>query len=220
MDIKFVAFFIILLIPISSAVEFSLISPKEINLDEEFSVTIDFQSEEAYDLKIYVHDDVQAYSEIYNGNEWKSTHYYLLRVLPAQKEFKLISHYAGETKICAKIRKPNSTPSPEKCNNIKVIQSESRQETEGEKEMHEEPENIPEETPQEQPKQSLPPPTQKEEEKPFEQERIILNAPAPPVTEEAPKIYRTKQEKMRLGIIYGFSIFTVIIIILLALKKL
>lgn len=212
---KFLLLFILLL-PLTSALEFSLISPKEANLNEEFSVSIEIDSQETYDVKIYVTDDVKAFSEIYNGNEWKSTHYYLLSALPEQEEFKLLAHQEGETKICAKLRKQGSTPTEEKCNDIKIIQAEKTKETPKEETLKEESPN-PEKT-QTTNQESLVKQNLKIEE-PRQPEKIILSSPIESLKEE-PQTYRTKQEKTRLGIIYGFSIFTIIIIVLLALRKL
>jgi len=49
-----------------------------------------------------------------------------------------------------------------------------------------------------------------------QKEKILLNSPG----KNTESSLATKQEKMRLGIIYGFTFFCLVVIILLALKKL
>jgi hypothetical protein len=216
---------LIFLIPLSSSADFSLTSPNQITQGEEFTTSIVIGSQEIYDVKISIeNEEGKALSKTLNNEIWKSSFYYIKFALPRQKDFKIIiSDLSGETEICAKLRKPNSSPTEKICNKIEILPSTSsttQEQTSQNSETQEEPFN-------QEPVQEIPE-TQKSEQKTslIEQdktkglsysqpEKIILNSPK----EESAK-FTSKTEKTRLWIIYSFSLFTIIIIILLSLRKL
>src|SRR3989344_2344507 len=112
----------LIFIPSASASNLTLISPSEVNLNSEFSVSIDLPSEETYDVKIFVHEAAREFSEIFNGAEWMSPHFYIVGAFPEKKEFSIISHYFGETNICARLRKASQHSNiVETCNPIKIL---------------------------------------------------------------------------------------------------
>ena len=211
------------LIPLSSAIEFTLTYPGEVILDEPFSVTINSDSQETHDAKIFVNSDVKTDSEIYDGKEWQSPHYYLKEVFPGQKEFLLISHFLGTTQICARLRKAGGNSFVEKCGEIRIVEGDSQEQGEEEEEDEQEDEEESEPNEESNKENNLVENKTQVKESPDEpeqqSEKIFLNAPQEPKT-EGTEVYKTKKEKTRLGIIYSFIVLTVIIIILLALRKL
>ena len=118
---------LILLIPLAYSLEFGLDSPKTVNLNEEFTATINADTSDIYDVKIFVHEPIKKFSEIYDNSSWRSPHLYLNSAFPEQKEFKIISHYQGETKICARLRKSGEISFKETCNEIIVNPASSQE---------------------------------------------------------------------------------------------
>lgn len=221
---------ILFLLQIASAIDFDILYPNEINLDEEFTVKIEANTEEEYDVKIYVHDDTKEFSEIHDGTAWRSPYKFLLSIFPSKNEFLLISHYGGETQLCVKLRKSMDTQDvSEICGLIKVIANqededeweeseeeanEENKEDEGALEKDNEVEEIPLPTGNNSSREFL------SEEQNTQQERIMLNSPKNQESANENKIVITRQQKIRLGVIYAFAIFCVFVIILLALRKL
>ena len=226
---------VISLIPISLALDFSLDSPDSVNQDEEFIVTINSNETDTYDVKIFVEDpssSPKTISQIFNEDEekYQNSYFYLKEIFPQQSEFKIKITKAGNWEICARLRK--SSPSFPICNPITVEENqneetqeeneEAEQDAEEEQDNEEIEQNIeeenttqPEDTSKEESEKQLENPTIS----PTSQEPIFLNQKI----EENPKasqVLRTKQEKILLYIVYAFTLFTIIIIILLALKKL
>ena len=215
-----------------SSLDFNVISPAEVVLNREFTVKIEADTQEDYDVKIYVHDDTKDFSEIYDGIAWRSPYKFLLTAFPSKKEFLIISHYEGETNLCVKLRK-SADPKDvsETCRPIK-INSDQQEENEEETEDEETPsednnsnENIPnsEENELQENISAAKNDSNIEflsSEKNLQQERIVLNSPKIQQSSNENGIIATKQQKIRLGIIYAFAIFCVFIIILLALRKL
>src|SRR3989338_560791 len=77
------------LIPLSSALDFQFISQAEANAKESFQASINAETSDIYDVKIFVEDsNKKIVSEIYS-DIWKSGFYYLKSVFPEKKEFKV-----------------------------------------------------------------------------------------------------------------------------------
>ncbi|GEM_PF-6328262 len=204
----------------TSAIEFSFNSPEKIKVDEEFEITINLDDKETYDVKAFVHDDNREYSEIFSEGSWENPYFYLKGVFPGQKTFKLIAHKALETKVCVKLRKSSSkAPAGEVCNNIIVEDNpgnsaqNNNQQTQNNQSMQvrsNEPKNQAEgENQIEQVQDNL--------NKAPEKDKIVLEYDE---GENEKEDFMTKQEKVRLGVLYSFAGVAVLIIILLALKKL
>nr|AQS33457.1 hypothetical protein [uncultured archaeon] len=208
-------------ISLTSALEISINSPLEVDLNEEFTVSINADSSETHDVKIFIHssDDEKIeqneyISEIYSDG-WKNPYYYLKESFPEKKEYKIKATSSPAKEICARLRKTGTSSFSTQCQSIKVLKSETEEETEDAEEDNEEIKenasigNIQDDLPQ----QQIAQPSQLS----LNSEKLFLNSPS---EEKAQKTFITKQEKTRLGIIYSFTAFTLVVIILLALKKL
>ena len=71
------------------AIEVVFNAPQEVSVGEEFDVTIMGETSEIYDVKIYVGEINGYLSKIYRDNSWKSPHFYIQSVFPAQKTFSI-----------------------------------------------------------------------------------------------------------------------------------
>lgn len=222
--------FIIILTAINlssvSALEINLTSPDSVFLNEKFEVSITADTLETHDVKIYVEDEnSKTISQILNGNEWKSSYYYIKAAFPETKEFKLKITKQGIWNICLRIRK-DGTSNPV-CNEISVISS-SAEENEEEPSNSKENNSSEEQTKTEQKIEKIPEQTnttiQEIPNTPLkettENKRIVLNSKPQNTQTKSQEIFTTKKEKTRLAIIYGFAVFSVVIIILMALRKL
>ncbi len=231
----------------TNALEFQLISPPEANAKESFLASINAETSDTYDVKLFVENPAKkVVSEIYN-DAWKSGFYYIKSVFPEKKEFKIrIITDAGSYQLCARLRKTGKTSFDEKCNPIKLNpaqnpdpdlkeskekKSSSSKDKDSSKKENNNEENEESITPQinniknttieNQPIKSS---SEKEqlsnpiEEKP---ERIILNSKSqksPELSESTP--FNTKYQTKQIYILYAFLAICIFIIILLALKKL
>ena len=113
-------FLFIFLVSLTTAIEFTIESPSFIEKDSEFNVKINSAETAEHDVKIFVYKDTKEFSEIFVDDKWKSTHNYILSAFPSKKSFKLISHYAGNTKVCARLRESGKSPFKEVCNDIEI----------------------------------------------------------------------------------------------------
>ena len=181
----------------ASAIEFEFISPQEVNAESEFQVEITAETAEDYDVKIYVHGDTRQYSEIFDGEKWRSPFNYISSSVPSVSTYRIIPHYIGETEICIKLRKASDNVDVSSaCNQISVLGESSQSaisENNGEEEKFE------------------------SDSEDFNNERIILNSPN---LEKNSYQTVTSDQRLRIWILYSFSFFCLVIIILLALKTL
>jgi hypothetical protein len=204
--------------PLISAIELQLDSPEFVKLEEAFSTEISADTTEDHDVKIFIrNNEDNLISEIFSDG-WKNPYYYLKEAFPEQSEFKIQALETGKHEICLRLRQTGKTSFDEKCNEIEILEKEEKQEelqsTEDISEKIEEPT-----------KKQL----ESNENKLINQientsytkltnpnEKIILNSRL-----NNPDIkFTTKKGNLRSGILYTFTAFCVIIIILLALKKL
>ncbi len=220
MKVMVISFLLLFLISNVSGLNFSIESPSEAG--NEFNVKIISDENEKYDVKIFVGNSTsKTISEIFSDG-WKSSYYYVKSAFPEKKEFRIkVNDFEGETKVCARLRKVNSTSFSESCNNIKI----NNEKVEGSENVEEEKieddkEKIITENKNSEIEEKL-----KEEEKvenisnkiesDFIDGKIILNE-----VKKDNEIFISKREKTRTWVVYSFTIFCVIIIILLALRKL
>jgi len=84
-----------LLASFSQALEISIDYPQEVKINEVFSVSIDADTSEIYDIKIFVHssedEEIKSeeyISEIFN-DDWANPWYYLQDSFPSQKEYEV-----------------------------------------------------------------------------------------------------------------------------------
>lgn len=204
---------LLLVLPNISALDFGLDSPDEVKLNEEFTATINADTSDIYDVKIFVHTSEdqkitsdECISEIYN-NDWENPWYYLKESFPDKKQYKIrVISNSGNQEICARLRKTGASAFDTKCNPIAIKDSEIKE---------------PEQTPEEPEKQSrekisFPSPEKTISPAATNDTKLTLNSPA----QQTLKPLTTKQGKTRAYLAYSFTIFTIIIIILLALRKL
>ena len=187
----------IFLIPFIASLDFNFDYPNSAIQDEEFSVNLDLSTNDDYDVKIFIYKDSKEYSEILSGEEWKSPKYYLISAYPKNKEFKLISHYIGDTEICVRLRETGKSSFSEECKPILIKEKEDTINNETKKLEKETQENF--------------------SSKSVADDPIILNSPISP---KKNSVLITRTEKIRNYILYSFLFLAVIIIILLALRKL
>ncbi|MBU0761188.1 MAG: hypothetical protein KJ600_04565 [Nanoarchaeota archaeon] len=216
----------------ASALELSLNSPGQVEINEEFSVLISADSDENFDVKIFVHksesDKIPSsdyISEIYSEDKesWSNPWYYLQEVFPEKTEYKIkVTESPGNQQICLRLRKSSVRDSgfEQICQEIKITGEEQTQEeqTPVEEEIQEEKETVHEE------EIEIDLSDASEEIKPLstnsnENEKILLNSKQSQDQDE-PQVLKTKQGKNRTWIIYAFTSFCVVLIILLALRKL
>lgn len=221
---KAASFFIISLIislPAIFALEISFDSPSSVKVNEEFGVTIKADSDETYDVKIFVHTSEdksiargEYISEIFQNGEWKDSWFYLKESFPEEKEFKIrVLSSSGERKICTRLRKTSTQSTSINCKEIIILQEEEKvEEIVPSKKDEFLTQQAEEEKPEEQPKKEQP--LQQLSEKTTE--KILLNSP-----EQAPFLeITTKKEKTRTGILYSFIFLITAILIFLALRRL
>jgi hypothetical protein len=217
-------------LPNVKAIGFSFNAPSSVEIDEEFTVSISTQEavNEDFDIKIFVHKSKEYeiprstyISEIYNEEKdsWLDPWYYLKENFPDESEFDIrVTESPGRQMLCVRLRQSKNNEDgyfDEKCEEIDIEGSNNKN---PEKEDDDETENeedkkpdlvyysnsykIPEE-----------PITQKTE----EVEHIItLSAPKKPSKETI----ETPEFKSRNYIIYSFFGFLLLLVILLALKRL
>lgn len=216
------------LIPIAASLEIDLEFPDEVEIDEEFTVEISADSDEEYDVKIFVHEsdsdeiDRDDYvSEIYDeGDEsWEDSWYYLKNTFPDQEEYELrIFDGEGDLEICVRLRESSDRDAgfEQECDLIEVFEAETDEDENkrGSEESRDGP-RIWRNTQEEEPRE-----TELETEALSQpQEKIILNKNPPKKEQEKEKIITPEGNKRNI-LIYSFTGFCILVIVLLALRKL
>ena len=117
----------------SIALELLLNSPNKVEVNEEFQVSIDLDSQDLYDIKVFAHNSQdegvsrdEYISEIFNTekDDWQSSWNYLSRSFPNEDKYKFkILKSPGERQICVRVRKSGADASISKCNSIIVADS-------------------------------------------------------------------------------------------------
>lgn len=218
--------------PFSSAANLSLDSPAEVDLEEEFSVSISADSSDVQDVKVFVHDSDDAkidkseyISEIYNDG-WKDSYYYVKQAYPDTKDYKIrVLNSPGERQICVRLRKTGSSSFSTKCNPIVVIDSpDSNKDKKSDKNSNEDQEEDEEDmgpAKREIVYSVQPNITKPAENKTLSYEpdnKIVLNSGAK--IKLSQKALTTPEGNKTNFLIYGFTGFCILIIVLLALRKL
>jgi len=211
-----------------SALEFSFDSPTEVEIDEEFDVVINAETNEIYDVKIFVWKDEKSntISEIFKENQWKNPHYYLQDVFPENNIFKnKVLEGNGIREICIRMRVADTNGFDEVCQPISILESsggggDSPEDNEDESSGEEGEENEngdvagdDEETSQEENDKQ----EKKDEPRSATTGKIVLNSPK---EYDVNKEFVSTEKKVRGGVIYGFLALCVFLIILLALRRL
>jgi len=194
-------------------IEIELEYDEEIYNDEEFNVDLDFFNlgNYSYDLKIYLtfNNNDTIISETYNEEEekWSSSTYYIENFIRGKGNktgdtiLRIDSDYLnfyGEVRIRVKLRKNNETNSiADVEKKIKIIEREIKNDEESINQEQQETQNISEGS---------------------SENTIYLNNPKDIKRQES-KIYNSKTQYLKEYSIYGFSLFCVLIIILLITRR-
>ena len=210
-------------LPLASSLELSFNYPKDVKINKEFTVSIEADSSEQYDVKVFVHkskddkiDRNEYISEIYNDG-WKDSYLYIKGSFPEQSNYKIrVTSSPGQQEICARLRKTGSTSFSTQCERINVGEDEPEEE-DAPKEAKKEIERaiIKEET-DSSPKEST---VQEFRQLSQNQERIVLGSkPLNAPTQN--KVIITPEGTKKKFLIYGFTGFCVLVLVLLSLRKL
>lgn len=219
-----ILFFLLFLAQVLAA-DFDFVSPDSVEQKEEFTVSINFETQENYDVKIFVHNsedekiEREEYLSEIDNDGWKDSWFYLKEAFPDKKEYDLrVTGESGEELICVRLRKSGADSFETLCKQITVISQEKDEEVqEPEENKKEEVETPSEETVQNDTniEEKIQPLLQPKPE--VKEEKIILNKKQ---IKEEPKILVTKQQSIRNAIVYSFLLVCIAIIVLLSLKKL
>lgn len=207
-----------------SALDFSVTAPDEASIDEEFTVTVAADTTEIYDVKVFAYSGSKSdyISQIWRDNAWKSPHFYLAGVFPGQTQFEVkITQGGSGAELCARMRKDGQSTYSEQCKALTITGAPASGTEEDEDEDADE-ENDASENDETEDADSLDDPTPApavaittlSADAPT---KLVLNAPTAEINkrEEVTVTYKT-----RVGVIYAFIVFCVILVILLALRKL
>ena len=123
---------LIILIPLSSALNFDFSYPKEVSVNETFSVSIDLESTKTFDVKIFVHqvnNKTIARSDILsntlNKGKWQSSWFYISSAFPETKDYQInVNSQADNSEICVQLRESNKSSFTKICKQI-IITSDS-----------------------------------------------------------------------------------------------
>ena len=233
-----------------SSLEFTFDSPDEVEIGEEFDVLISANTNEIYDVKIFVWKEEKSntISEIFKDGEWKSPFHYLQDVFPEETNFrKKVLEGEGTREICVRMRVADTGGFDEVCQPILVLEDsedegeensdedeESEEEDSGEEENDEESsqeedsddefdeddeseENSEDESDEEENMEEF---SQEQEGNELQSKttgKIVLNSPE---KRNENKEFVSSEKKVRIGVVYGFLILCVFLIILLSLRRL
>lgn len=224
----------------------TLNSPAEVQAENEFIVSVDalnYDSSLTYDVKIYVNESTTSdrnQSEIYDSSKssWQTSFNYLIGVFPGNNQFKIKSHYIGKTIICFQLRQTGTSYDSKNkvCNAIIVDEPEENQSNSG-GDNSDNDNNNSDSNLQEQSHlnsttenlsdtnsslhstisyyaQSLRPSSSTQTLQNIDNSKIVLS----PKKAAGTDIFVTSQEKLRLYLIFGFTILCVIIILFLSFR--
>jgi hypothetical protein len=98
-------------------------APESVTENMPFEVTINFESSDTYDVKIFVHlEDKNNYiSQVNDGGTWRSPRTYMKETFPSQQTYEVkILDFMGEAELCARLRKTGASSFSEVCQPINV----------------------------------------------------------------------------------------------------
>ncbi len=216
-----------------SAEDFSFSAPDNVVLNSSFEVVINSNLTEIHDVKIYIQNEQNATVSQIENEGWKSSFYYYKSIFPQKKLFNIRAvKYTDRAEICVRLRNTQSQKSsPPICIPIKIslspIAQELNEETSdsGLNEANEEIDDennsdIESEIEAESTTQEINIENENLEKESMQLDKIHLNPRNQSYTPNKSSVFITKTERLRLFAVYGFSIFAVILLVLLAWKKL
>lgn len=122
--ILYISLFLVLSsLPLVSA-RFSFDAPDSAFLGENFTVSVKFDSEDTYDVKVVVQDsEKKTASDIWDGTAWKSSFYYLSAAFPDKESFTLRVHSpVHNASLCVRLRKTGSSTYEETCKPLLIVE--------------------------------------------------------------------------------------------------
>jgi len=235
---------LLILMPLSTAIDFTIQAPNQADINQEFTVIISSAETETHDIKIFIYKDTVSniISEIKSEGSWKNPYYYLKEVFPTNKEFTIkVIEEPGERELCARLRQTGKSAYSQQCQAITISSQSTPTDNDGNNQDNQQPDpepdndelsqntdsddqpsSAPSTTPTaqvtNQPEPSNTAQDLSDINSPSSQEPIFLNPTSTQSTQ--PQTYTTSEGKKPIYILIGFTILCVIIIILLALRKL
>jgi hypothetical protein len=228
-----------------SALEFSFDYPENVNVNEDFTVSLELDSVDKFDVKIFIHNSEDEkttrgdyISDIYNPikEEWQDSWYYIKEAFPENRDFKVKALSNPGKEICLRIRKAETQSTYLKCQEILVSKQDEKETLSENTEVNQ--------TSNKENSESSKEPLEEEFRETKDIENGVLQKASRPIendfqTLSTPKkhepirlgntkdldkseseVFYTKQEKIKIGVVVAFSCLTVIVIIFLALNKL
>ena len=216
---------LLLLLPLTSAIDFAFNHPSSISINESFSISLSATTSDTYDVKIFIQINGKEarISEIYNDG-WKNSYYYVISACPEKSEFEIrVKNYSDNATICARLRKTGTTsPTYTNCSTIIINEPESSSNEET-PETNEEQDNSTTNIQKQETKEDFIPENNKSQENLQSSqsntqinspEKIFLNSKA-----SSSEPFISSDEKLRLIAVYSFTAIAIIIIIFLVMKK-
>ncbi len=206
-----------------SALEFNFNYPASVEVNENFTASLSASTSENYDVKIFVQDNSSniIISEIYNDG-WKNPFYYIKSVFPAKTEFLIrAKNYSGNAAICARLRKIGSSSYSEKCGSINIEKAQTTSSSSSHKSANSSSSTEDNKTVLSATNADFTPSAETQTAdkgqsvQTFDSERIVLTP-----KKSSSSAFVSAEEKIRLFAVYAFTGLVIIIVILLAFKKL
>jgi hypothetical protein len=219
MRLTAISAFLLILLPLTSAIDFTINYQDSVDINESFSVSISAATSDNYDVKVFIQNNEtkSIISEIYNDG-WKNPYYYIKSAFPETSSFTVhVKNYSSTAAACVRMRKVGTSSYTERCGAITISNAVAEEIPPAKEEKMPENETkivqtskINEEfVPAANISPQIPQPEQ-----PASPERIVLNQKSP-----AKDYFISKEEKLRLFAVYSFTGLTIVIIIFLAMKK-
>jgi len=217
---------LLLLLPLTSAIDFAFNHPSSISINESFSISLSATTSDTYDVKIFIQINGKEarISEIYNDG-WKNSYYYVTSAFPEKSEFEIrVKNYSDNAVICARLRKTGTTsPTYTNCSAITINEPESSSNEET-PETNEEQDNSTTNIQRQETKEDFTPaiadnnqqsvPSSQDDSQINSPEKIFLNSKA-----SSSEPFISSDEKLRLIAAYSFTAIAIVIIIFLVMKK-
>ena len=114
---------------LSTAIDFTFSSPAQIELNEEFSISIAAaeKSIDNHDVKVTILDEIGNTISLTFEDRWRSSYYYIKSSFPDKKDYLIKAINISEnSKICVRLRETGASKYAEKCSPIIIkVQSPS-----------------------------------------------------------------------------------------------
>ena len=217
---------LIFLVQLAEAVNISLTAPSSVQVNESFNVTVSALLNNAHDVKIFVKEkevperSSTMLSLIFSNkeNSWKNPYFYLNASFPRQTAYLLkVFTFKQEVELCAKLRQAeNKKVVATHCQSLVILQipeADNKNERGDEKS---------DENPGETPSPNISTPLKDSNAREINNS-ILSDAPAISSSKTIilnQENYYTKENKIRQRLLAVFTLFLIIVLILLVMRKL